>query len=109
MHLPNAILILHSSFYFVLFYLVISGYEANNTNNSHGTGIFRKIVSELLYRENTEGRFLYLKHIMEFLRKKVLALGRVQKLPEQMTRATKFPMVVPNIGLKLTSCYNYGP
>ena len=46
---------------------------------------------------------------MKYLRKKVLARGRVQKHPEQMTRATKFPMVVPNIGMKLTSCHNYGP
>ena len=47
------------------FCLVISDYEANNSNNSHGTGIFHKIVSELLYRENTEGMFLHLKHINE--------------------------------------------
>jgi hypothetical protein len=46
---------------------------------------------------------------MEYVRKKVLACGRVHKLPEQMTRATKFPMVVPNTGMKLTSRRNYSP
>ena len=40
---------------------------------------------------------------MNYLRKKVLARGRVHKSPEQKTRVTKFPMVVPNICMKLTS------
>jgi hypothetical protein len=74
----------------------------------HGTRIFHKIVSELSYRENVEVRFLYLKHINGVFRKKVLARGKMHKLPEQMTRATKFPVVVPKIGMKLTSRKNYG-
>jgi hypothetical protein len=46
---------------------------------------------------------------MGYLCKKALGRGRVNTLPEETIRATKFPMVMPNIGMKLTSCHNYAP
>ena len=46
---------------------------------------------------------------MEYLRKQVLARGMVYKLPEQLARATKFPILLPKIGKKLSSCHNNDP